>query len=69
MDIATYLEAENLTPADLARGVNVSTQAAYRYARRERRPRPDIGQRIVEWSGRKISFEGIYGSPHPTEAA
>lgn len=47
MNIRSYLDEQKISPADFARSINVSAAALHRYLNGERRPHPDVMERIA----------------------
>lgn len=56
MKLADYMEAEKLSPEEMARKMgNASASGVIKWLRKERVPRPDQQRRIFEVTGGKVA--------------
>ena len=55
MQLAVYMERYEISPAEAARDLNVSTSAVYLWLHAKRMPRPEVLKRIAVWSKGKVT--------------
>lgn len=63
MELRQYLDQHDLTIADFARLINVSSRmTVFRYLNRKRIPAPGVMERIVAETGGEVQPNDFYGS-------
>ena len=68
MDINTFIKKTGVTPEELAIAGGCTVMAISNYRRGERIPRKEIGNRLIQYSGDQITWDGLV-NPTPSEVA
>lgn len=68
MKLSEYMEAESLTPADVAQKIGVQSVATiYRYTAGTRRPSSKMLRRIHEFTNGAVTANDFFHAPDPTQ--
>jgi transcriptional regulator with XRE-family HTH domain len=61
MLLRDYLKSRKITHEDFGKSVGVTRDAVARWLRKNRRPRPDVANRIVAETKNRVTLKDIYG--------
>lgn len=60
MKLENYLTKTGMTQAELAKKLGIGRADINRYVKGIRRPRPDLANRIVEFTEQTVTLEDLY---------